>query len=63
MRQHIASSTQTFAPLACRAAAERRSDETASDDDRADVGSVVGFLTAAMFGEVMKSLRSALSLR
>lgn len=62
MRQHIAPNTQPFAPLG-RAVAERRSDEISSDHEHTDVESVIGCLTASMFGEVLKSLRSALSLR
>jgi len=61
MQQHIETRTEPFEAIDCRAAAERRSNE--GEYDRADVDSVIGCLTAAMFGEVMRSLRSALALR
>jgi hypothetical protein len=42
--------------------AQRRADEAARHFAQPDVETVIDCLTAAMFGEVMKSLRSALSL-
>jgi len=60
MRQ-ATSSTQPFMPSG-GTFAEPRADEAARHLTRLDVDDVIGCLTAAMFGEVMKSLRSALSL-
>jgi hypothetical protein len=58
---HDTCSTQSFAPSGATFA-ERRTDEAARHLTPPDVDDVIGCLTAAMFGEVMKSLRSALSL-
>jgi hypothetical protein len=60
MRQATCS-TQPFIPSE-GAFAERCANEAARQLSRLDVDDVIGCLTAAMFGEVMKSLRSALSL-
>lgn len=60
MRQ-ITCSSQPFAPCG-GSSAERRGGDTASHPAQRDVDDVIDCLTAAMFGEVMKSLRSALSL-
>ena len=60
MRQATCS-TQPFIPSG-GTSAERCADEAARHLTRLDVDDVIGCLTAAMFGEVMKSLRSALSL-
>jgi hypothetical protein len=60
MRQDTCS-TQSFSSPG-RTFAARRADEAARHLTQSDVDDVIGCLTAAMFGEVMKSLRSALSL-
>ena len=42
---------------------EQHRDEAFWNLSTADVGEVVGSLTVSMFGEVLKSLRAALSLK
>jgi hypothetical protein len=54
-------STQPFIPSGATLAAQR-ADEAARHLTPPDVDDVIDCLTAAMFGELMKSLRSALSL-
>jgi hypothetical protein len=54
-------STQPFI-LSGGTLAAQRADEAAGHLTPPDVDDVIDCLTAAMFGEVMKSLRSALSL-
>jgi hypothetical protein len=59
--RHATCSTQPFTPSGATVA-ERRAGEAARHVTPPEVDDVIDCLTAAMFGEVMKSLRSALSL-
>ena len=57
------SSQQVFTVFGGEYVAEQHSDKTYWNLSTSDVDEVIGSLTASMFDEVMRSLRSALSLR
>ena len=56
-------STQVFSPFGGGYVLEQRADRASWNHAAPDVNQTVASLTAAMFDEVMKSLRSALSLK
>jgi hypothetical protein len=63
MRHATTHSTQVVTPFGSGYVPEQRADETRWNLGPSDVDGVVASLRVSMFSELMKSLRSSLSLR